>query len=234
MRKLNIDRLILEDAIQSKASLEALAFAVSIKLNYVSSHVKKSTTLYLKNSFKAGQTKLHRAYKNALNLSYVRTKGNDIVANKLYSSFTHLSIELEKGLSLSQIETELRLLALAHHIQKQNKVNSLQKKTRSPRHSKELRAVKNRLKKWNCTEEVFDGLSYARIANLLSISKCKAIELIQELIDRQKITKKCVKELIYSGAGAKNLFLTHFRDVRGYFLIADKIYLQKSNLYTCL
>lgn len=113
------------EAVHNKAQLEALAFAISIKIKFVSSVFKDATVRRCNKVFEMGSTKSSRLIKNGLKYGYLERQGKDIIAKKVRVAgrfHNKLIFNPDVNYSISMIIDKIRETVLLNQLRKQTYV----------------------------------------------------------------------------------------------------------------
>lgn len=183
-------------AIQDKEHLEALAFAILIKINFNSSAIKYSNIRYCKELFHIGTTKMVRILKNGIEYGYLKKIDNTIVACKIkrYNEF-NIIINRSKTYKenkqivykISDIIDLIRKSVLINHINKQNKCSDNFKRQAS---SKGRSKARNKAARLCRTDKAYNGLSNKRIMDITNTKLYRARKLIHSIVDDKIVIKK--------------------------------------------
>lgn len=187
-----------ERALSSKDELEALSFAILIKLTFTSSEIQSATVRRCKEIFGIGTSRMTRVINNSIKYGYVVREGNNLKALKVKEEKVY-NIKLEftsksysrsnERYSLSQIMDIIRNSVLLNHIKKQNNCEDTFDIADNPVNSKTYRKAKKRIKRMSHTKSAFKGLSINRISTLLRVSKNKVRILLNRLLNNGLIEK---------------------------------------------
>lgn len=188
---INISLNKAECAIKCKDELEALSFAVLIKLTFVSSVVQSATIRRCKDIFGIGSSRISRVISNSLKYGYITKNNNELVAlpvkeeNSFNIKLRLLSKTYSKSSSrytLNEIMDIIRDSVLLNHIKKQNDCENTFRLTDNPKTSKGFKVAKKRINRMSHTNKAFIGLSMTKISKLLMVSRWKARRLLNELL----------------------------------------------------
>lgn len=238
-----------KEDIASKDKLEALAFCVSIKAMYVSSTLMSADITSIMKTFHIGHIKAKRILSNAIRFGYIKIENGSIIVSRIKEerSFNIKLSTKNKSiyLKLDNVKKIIQQSILLNHIKKQNKVEDIQRIVTTAKNTKHIskkdyalykKAVKD-LKRYAVDEKkCFYGLSYNKIASLLSISKDRAIQLINIMVSDGTLNKKVSsKELICSKKESSNtayeFFKAKFNNSFVFITRNGAIYKQESNCY---
>lgn len=189
---LSID--LTKQAIQNKNHLEALAFNVLIKKEYVSSSVHNATVRGCRERFGFGMNKMSRILRNGQAYGLLRIdkspSGKILVATKIRSNGYNIRLDFEdREYRLSEIIDMIRNSVLLNHIKVQNLVTDTLKSAENPSSMKMQRWAKKKLKRMavDPKKRMPDGLSNARIAEITNSNLYRAKILIRKLVDSGKV-----------------------------------------------
>ena len=114
-------------AVRSKERLEGLAFAVMVKMAFLSSRVNNPTNRNLMRIFHMGSAKTARVLKNALDGGYVRRDGKSIVACPVKSAGEYtcrfsfdVPTDGECPMRIADVIRGIRAAIVLNHVKKQN------------------------------------------------------------------------------------------------------------------
>jgi hypothetical protein len=184
-------------ALDDKYRLEALAFALLVKLNFNSSAIKSPKIRCCKEMFHIGSTRMSRIIRNGLKYGYLRREGNLIIANSIHSKKFNVSIERKYTYSATKtISHNLRSLidlirksVLLNHISKQTACSDTFLKRDCPEDVSEYRKARHKIKKTSCrTESACVGLSNRRISEITHTKLYRAKRLIHSLVSSNLVT----------------------------------------------
>lgn len=235
-----------ERALNSKEELEALSFAVLIKLTFTTSEVQSATVRRCKEIFGIGSTRMSRVINNSIKYGYVVRIGNNLKALPVKEE-NAFNIKLrfecktfsrsEERYTLNEIMDIIRDSVLLNHIKKQNACENTFRLTDNPKTSKGLKAAQKRIKRMSHTSKAFIGLSMTKIAKLLVVSKWKARRLLSKMLSDGLITK--IERSIKVPFNPSDL-CCHLREwfkESGFFGYlyrgTDGVYCKISNSYSC-
>ena len=234
-----------ERALNSKEELEALSFAVLIKLTFTTSEVQSATVRRCKEIFGIGSTRMSRVINNSIKYGYVVRIGNNLKALPVKEE-NAFNIKLrfecktfsrsEERYSLNEIMDIIRDSVFLNHIKKQNACENTFRLTDNPKTCKGFKAAQKRIKRMSHTSKAFVGLSMTKIANLLSVSKWKARKLLSKLLSCGFIEKieRSIK-VPFNPSELSNRLREWFQE-SGYFGYLyrgkDGVYCRVSNSYS--
>ena len=224
---------ILEEAVQSKSRLEALAFCMQVKgvysssaLHYTRARGDRSHLEAVCRVFSIGKVKLSRLIKNGLKYGYLRQEGDLIIANKITAKDYKININIEsynKANDNIRIQKMLQKAFIVNHIRKVEYVAHTFIRARGRiTDLKQLKSRKKNIARWEkelerCgvkkNSKVSGRISYETLAGKCNITRQRAILLVNELIEEGIISKEYF-----------------FKEQKVFFEkneLADKIYLDK-------
>lgn len=194
---------IASEAVSSKEMAEALAFALCIKLTFVSSRVQSATVRRCKALFHVGQDRISRMIKNGIKYGYLVRDGQDLIAVSLKTPESY-HVRLDFQLNTYKFQTEekgckyhlnsvidlIRKSVLLNHISKQSDCRDTLKNAHEPCGLKTYKKSRNKIKRMLHAGRLFDGVSNARIRNLCSVGRAKARRLINSLVSSGNVIKE--------------------------------------------
>lgn len=213
IQRIRIDMNELRASVSSKERLEALAFCVLIKLNFVNSEMYGATSRRMCEFFGMGATKLTRCVRNAIRFGYIKREGGSIIANRLRgeSGYEYFMMQEfytfsfnETGKSvyrIKNIEDTLRKAVLLNHIKMQNQSCETHCTADSDNayNRKEMRRIRRRK---NCLYKNYanEKLGINRIKSVVSTGRNKAIRLKNELVRSGEISQQvnCVPVISFN------------------------------------
>lgn len=234
------------EAVQSKDEIEALAFAMLVKLTFVSSRIQSATISRLKDIFHIGGTRMSRILKNGVKHGFLTRDGADLVVNALYEHDAyHVCLNFEcKTWSrsggcrykLNEIIDIIRKSVLLNHISKQTECVDTIYKANDPSDLKEYKRASKRCKRMlEASPVAYAGLSNARIMQVTRTRRAKAKKLIRALVGSGLVLMKEVT--VKTGITLENFCREANEFLResgcgGYlFRGADGVYCRLSNVY---
>lgn len=176
------------EAVHNKAQLEALAFAISIKIKFVSSVFKDATVRRCNKVFEMGSTKSSRLIKNGLKYGYLERQGKDIIAKKVRVAgrfHNKLIFNPDVNYSISMIIDKIRETVLLNQLRKQTYVVDKIKKARSPENLKEHKARYKGSFMRNLS--VNEGFSIKRIMEVTNTKKYRARKIVRSLVNQNQV-----------------------------------------------
>lgn len=188
-----------ERALSSKEELEALSFAVLIKLTFVTSEVQSATVRRCKELFGIGSTRASRVINNSIKYGYVIKQGDILKAlpvkeEKAFNIRLRFQCKTfsrsKERYTLNHIMDIIRDSVLLNHIKKQNACEDTFNLSDNPKTDKCLKAARKKLKRMSHTSKAFIGLSMTKISKILRVSRWKARKLIYRLLASSLIDKK--------------------------------------------
>ena len=195
-KRLWIDPALVQEAIDSKEALDALALCCMVKLTFADSMVKDATVRRLMALFHLSHGRCVKAVEAGIARGYFFRDGNHLRACKVRSERQNnvpldISVDGVAGecpVGIAKMRDLLRGAVLYNHIAKQNDLRDTIRIARDPEEG-ELRAMRKaraRLrKKGVCVDSVSADevvrLSYASVCALLNVSRTKAIALVKTL-----------------------------------------------------
>lgn len=238
-RTIYISRDIVKDAILSNDKLEALAFALQIKMAYISSMVNKENITDIMSSFHMGHIKLSRLMCNAEKFGYTRNLNGYIIANKLHAK-KQIKFKIEVTQKLHKhidIVKLIQKLAMLDHINKVDFINNtLIQATDTKNDYKSRKCAVKKLYKYVSTiptEKI--RLSYARLAQVCNINKNNAILLMKDLVKSGVVSKThtFIKTNLKISIGNNYQYQYNNSYNRGYLRKIDGLFhIQLSNVYS--
>lgn len=203
-RRIWIDPRIAQDAMNSKASLDALALCCMVKLTFADSLVKNASVRRMMRVFHISYGRCVKAIEEGMRKGYFVRDGKGLRASKIktvkrYCIPLDIPVSDKKGdcpIGIAKMCDQLRGAVLYNHIAKQNDLRDTIRLARDPKPGelKPMRRAKARLrKKGVCVDnrsanEVL-RLSYAKVASMLNVSKTKAKTAIKRLRDKGLINR---------------------------------------------
>lgn len=181
IRTLRLSVKVANEAVSSKERLEALAFAMMIKLTFVSSSVQSPTYDRLRSIFGMGNAKLKRLITNGLKYGYLKRVNGALYATPIkevgfneYLKFPFKTAsflpEVKCSFKHKDIKNKIRSTVIQNHIRKQTECNVTIKKASAPKNANQLRSAKRKLKRKRCKEFVCYGLSNKRLSEVSNSS----------------------------------------------------------------
>lgn len=192
-------------AVQCKGRLEALAFALLVKLTFVDSTIKSTAIRQLTFIFRMGWTRLSRVLNNALHYGYIVKEGDTyfVPTMKQRGSFNYkaefdfcplsLTDDGRTAYNLSKLMNEIRKAVFENHIKKQQAFHDTALVVNAPSDNKTYVAKRGRLKRMCGITSVSDDI--LKRSNRLSIRRSMKV-----MGAKRSTTKRLVKELIADGS----------------------------------
>lgn len=244
-------------AVEHKDRLEALAFALMIKLTFVDSIVKSTSIRQLTYIFRMGWTRLSRVLNNALYYGYVvkegyiyfvpRLKQRGSFNKRLEYAFVPFS-KTEDGRSayrLNGLMKDIRKVVFKNHIKKQTAFCDTALSVNSPCDNTEYKRSRGRLKRMCGIVSVSNDmlasskrLSIKRAMQVMGTSRSMTKRLIKQMIANGEITRSFenipvsmnYKELEKGYAMQQAVYRAN--EFGGYLHIwRDAVYIQTANHY---
>lgn len=250
-RILNISTGLLDEAIQDKYRLESLAFAMQLKGVFISGALHNRNQSDLKALFRMGNDKLTRLINNGLKFGYLRQEGDVLIATPIRDEKRHIKLKLSsfnKVNSNLSIQKSLRKAYIVNHIRIIENLSHTfigAEGETTPDNMRNRKKFQKQLSSYGVRvgSKVTGRLSYIRIAEILSISKRSAIQLINELVKEGVISKEYVfvEQDCYFDHSIEGdaLYLANFNDSKGHLVrfvcpITGELslYIQYSNKYS--
>lgn len=249
-RRIWVDPKIVQDAIGSKASLDALALCCMVKLTFVDSLVKDASVRRMMKIFHISYGRCVRAIEEGVRLGYLVRDGKGLRASKIKSVRSYcvpLDIPISTGngdcpIGIAKMCDQLRGAVLYNHIAKQNDLRDTIQLARDPKPGelKSMRRAKARLrKKGVCVDNRSAGevvrLSYAKVASMLNVSRTKAKTAIKRLCEKGRVRRVLQFEEtgLHLDEFSKELQKSYSRYAgRGFMVLCDgMVCLQLANAY---
>lgn len=196
-------------AAPTKERLEALAFALLIKLTFVDSTIKNTSIRHLTYNLRMGWTRLSRMLKNALRYGYIVKEGDAYFAPSLKQrgSFNYKAkfdlpsiSKTEDGRTaykLSFLMDYIRKIVFYNHIKKQDAFRDTALVVKSPSNKKEFDAKRKRLKRMcgitSVSDDMLKGakrLSIRRAMTIMGTKRSKTKSLIKGMISEKAIVRR--------------------------------------------
>ncbi len=121
-------------AVRSKDRLEGLAFAVMMKMTFISSRVNNPTNRNLMHIFRMGSVKTARVLKNAIEYGYVRRDGKGIVSLPIKASGDYtcqldfdISIDGRCPMLIREVISSIRAAIVLNHVKVQGELGNTYK-----------------------------------------------------------------------------------------------------------
>lgn len=191
-------------AVNDKDRLEALAFALLIKLTFVDSVVKSTSIRQLTFIFRMGWTRLSRVLNNALQYGYVVKEGDIYFVptlkqrgsfnKRMEFDFVPFS-KTEDGRSayrLNALMKEIRKIVWKNHIKKQRAFCDTALSVDSPSDDKEYKRSRGRLKRM-C------GITRISKDTIQSSSRLSIRRSMQVMGASRSMTKRLINQMIADG-----------------------------------
>lgn len=182
-------------ASQDKERLEALSFAILIKLNFNSSAIKYSNIRYCKELFHIGTTRIMRILKNGYKYGYLKKIDNTIIACKIKKE-NDFNIIIKRNntykdnkkiiYKINDIVDLVRKSVLVNHITKQNNCSDTYKRQEGYKGRSKAR---NKVLKLCRTQKAYNGLSNKRIMEITNTKLYRARKIIHSLVDDKIISR---------------------------------------------
>ena len=252
MRQIYLSIDLAKRAIQDKYYLEALAFNILIKKEFVSSSLHCATVRGCRERFGFGMNKMSRILRNGQAYGLLRVdtipSGKILVATKIKGKGYNVRLDFEdREYRLSEVIDMIRNSVLLNHIKIQNLVSDTIKDAENPSSMKMQREAKKKLKRMavNKNRRLPNGLSNKRIVEITNTNLYRAKILIRKLVASGKV----IKEEVIKPTGIKqDFYYTDFEKWRkktggfGYLfwrkerdeygrVIGSQLYVRTSNKY---
>ena len=193
-----------QEAITSKARLEAFAFAIQIKMTFRDSIFRDATIRRCKSVFGLGSTKATRVRKNAVAFGYVKREGKNLIAQQVrtvgnynyrYEEIpSHAKVltadnsPLKVRYKLSYVEDVVREAVLLNHINKQTECSDTFRRAEdSNSHPQARKAAQKKLSRMCYTKEAKQTLSLDRMSQVINAKKYRSRKLISGLVKRKDV-----------------------------------------------
>ena len=195
------------EAVKSKEALDGLIFAYMIKTTFVSGRINNATTRRVCAALGIGNRIYRRGLKSALERSYVRYEGNDLIAaniNKrldyLYPITKNLKRKSERTaddyircpFKFTELRKIIRKAVIENHILKQNDFSNTHECSVNPHSKEQLKRAKRRIKRM-CGKPIVengDRLSHKRVMEVANLKRSTAKTLMREMVKSKRLTKK--------------------------------------------
>lgn len=238
---------ILKQAVQSKESLEQMAFCLLIKLTYTNSIFKNATIRRMKDVFSIGSTVAQRIKKNIPEYGYINLDDNNTMTalklkeDKGYHVILKLpfkrSADGKCGYRLKDIEDLLRRAFITNHISKLEEYSDTIKLSTNPCASqcKQFKKARKKLNRMRCNTDFEGYISYKTLSTLVSCCRTKVKRLIDRLCRMGAITKKQVR--IMTGISPDDFTKSAFQYIQekfgfgSYYLRGNVVMFQSANIY---
>lgn len=195
-KRIWIDPTLVQEAIDSKEALDALALCCMVKLTFADSMVKDATVRRLMALFHISYGRCVKAVEAGIARGYFFRDGNHLRACKVRGERQNcvpLDIPASGApgvcpVGIARMRDLLRGAVLYNHIAKQNDLRDTIRIARDPERGelKAMRKARARLRKKGVCEESVSAdevvrLSYASVCALLNVSRTKAMSLVKSL-----------------------------------------------------
>lgn len=196
-------------AVQTKSRLEALAFALLVKLTFVDSNIKSTSIRQMTYIFRMGWTRLSRVLKNALRYGYVVKEGDRYFVPSLkqrgsfnkrltFDAMTFSKTECKRtAYELNKLMDEIRKTVWKNHIKKQKAFCDTASVVKAPSGDKEYKRYLARLKRMCGITSVSDDmlnnskrLSVRRSMDIMGVKRSKAKALINEMVASGEVSRR--------------------------------------------
>ncbi len=200
------------EAVCSKETTEALAFAMLVKLTFVNSMIKDATVKRCKKIFGIGSARMCRIIKNGINNGYLKRDGNTITACPIksekqyhfHNDFEALTAsrteheredgdEVQCKYKLKEMVALIREAVLLNHISKQSECADTIKSLQAPKTSKGLKKAKKWKKRMRLLEDkACERLSNRRIMDITHSSLYCSRKTIRSIVGKRWALKRDV------------------------------------------
>ena len=195
-------------AVRSKDMLEGLAFAVMIKMSFLSSRVNNPTNRNLMRIFRMGSAKTARVLRNAIDNGYVRREGKSIVACPVKADgdfVCRFSFDVptvgECPKRIGAVVSGIRAAIVLNHVKKQNDCGNTFKALATGRDENGCAIPYNRIKslcrrksRMSLTQSFRRGLSNGRIMQLTNTKRYSERKLLGKMLRSGVIQRREVVE----------------------------------------
>lgn len=184
--------------------LEALAFALLVKLTFVDSVIKSTTIREMQHIFRMGNARLKRVLSNALYYGYIVKEGDKYFVPTLkqrgsfnkrmmfYSGSVSKTLDNRTAYKLNALMKEIRIVVFKNHIRKQMAFQDTASVVNAPVDDKEFKRNRARLKRMSGMTSISDGL--LKDSARLSISR-----IMEVMKTKRSTTKTIVRQLVKKG-----------------------------------
>ncbi|MBR1526425.1 MAG: hypothetical protein IJ640_07180 [Prevotella sp.] len=236
-------------AVCSKDALEGLAFAVMIKMAFVSSRVNNPTNRNLMRIFRMGSVKTARVLKSALDNGYVRRDGKSIVACPIKSDgdfVCRFSFDVpsngECPKRIKAVISGIRAAIVLNHVKKQGECgNTFNALTTGKDEDgnyipySRLKSICRRKQRMSLTHSFHAGLSNGRIMQLTNTKRYTERKLLCAMLGTGVINRReCIEETGIDPANFCRQASEYMREIGfgGYFFRrGGRILCQRTNIY---
>lgn len=199
-RNLNINVNATTRALQDSEAFEAFTLAMLVKATVTSGCIHDSSIRNICRMFGISATRCCRAKRNAIRLGYLRVNGKSITATCVHHNEDYVvPISVNKsyvkdgqlycGISFKEMQEKLYGAVVLNHVRKQEDCKhtycAAQQGVDSFGHPLKLsrvKAAKKRLLRMAHTPSHFEGLSLARVMQLLHVSRYTARKILKGLL----------------------------------------------------
>ena len=236
-------------AVRSKDMLEGLAFAVMIKMAFLSSRVNNPTNRNLMRIFRMGSAKTARVLRNAIDNGYVRRDGKSIVACPVKADgdfVCRFSFDVptngECPKRISAVISGIRAAIVLNHVKKQNDCGNTFNALTTGKDENGYYIPYNRMKslyrrkiRMSLTQSFRRGLSNGRIMQLTNTKRYSERKLLGAMLHSGVIQRQEVIE--DTGIDPANFCFQASRYMREigfggfFFRRGNQVLCQRTNVY---
>lgn len=235
----------LKRAVQTKLSLEQMAFCLLVKLTYTNSIFKSPTIRRMKEVFGIGSTVAQRIKKNIPEYGFSRIEGNALTALKLKEESGYhirLTFKFKRspdgkcGYRLRDIEDTLRKAFITNHVSKLEEYSdTIKMSTASSPEYGQYKKARKKLQRMRCDTDFEGYISYKTLSSKVSCCRSKVKRLVDSLCSVGVISKRHVR--ITTGISPDDFSKPVFQYIQkkygfgSYYLRGNVVMFQPANIY---
>lgn len=257
-RTLKLGVNVAEDAVgHSLRKLEALSFALIIKMHFVNSQYYKTNKTYAEISkiCQISTKKAKRVLDDIIAFGYAtmaengitlnvhkiysegelcfRLRVNDFLGKKVNATYVKKNDTDKECISLQYVVDEIRKLVIQSHIQRKNFISDTKKGYADAKTLSEAKRFSKRIKKYAISETidvVNNGISIDSFMNVINVKRRNKVKYLLDQLVFDKLIER-TKNIIYIGKCKLNTF--YQSDEFGcFFSFNNNLYLKNRNEYS--